>query len=463
MSPARQYTYVLAGLISFELCSWAAFHWQFMALAFWLTAVTAIVVGWRRPDWLAYATVLELFIGGKGYLLWWTFMDVKISVRMLLFSVLLGLTLWHHRRQLRRWLQPISRPLRWLIIWLGMSVIIALLMGHRVGLIWPDANAWLYLLLLPVWWLTIRSRTNWRNELIILAASALTAVAIKSWLTLSLFTHHVSGSHEVYRWIRQTGIGEVTVIIGNLVRVFFQSQVYGVLFGGLLLGGLIKSSTQRWWIWPAIAAGLVTMVSLSRSFWLGLIGLGLALVVMIWRNKSWKSSRRLLIILPIIVSSWMLMNWAINWPYILKPVGRSGTGDTLIARLQSDTTYQAATARKNQIQPLLRSISTHPIIGQGFGTEVKFFSTDPRINGWRQTTAFELGYLDLWLDLGLVGLGLVGWWLIVLVKKLWSTKWSWWWIPSIAGLLVINLTTPYLNHPLGLGWLMLATLYAYDP
>jgi len=111
----------------------------------------------------------------------------------------------------------------------------------------------------------------------------------------------------------------------------------------------------------------------------------------------------------------------------------------------------------------LRSISTHPIIGQGFGTEVKFFSTDPRINGWRQTTAFELGYLDLWLDLGLVGLGLVGWWLIVLVKKLWSTKWSWWWIPSIAGLLVINLTTPYLNHPLGLGWLMLATLYAYDP
>ena len=156
---------------------------------------------------------------------------------------------------------------------------------------------------------------------------------------------------------------------------------------------------------------------------------------------------------------YLLFSWAVNFPYPFAVHG--GKSNAVVTRLEHQESGDAATARKNQIQPLLSEIKHNPIFGRGFGATVRYYSTDPRIRGWRVTDAFELGYLDLWLKLGIIGIGLYAWWGWSLLRKAWHSPLSIMIIPSLIALAAIHMTTPYLNHPLGLGWLALATLLLY--
>ena len=172
----------------------------------------------------------------------------------------------------------------------------------------------------------------------------------------------------------------------------------------------------------------------------------------------------------------------------------------------------ASNSRVNQLKPLLLAITKHPLIGSGFGTTVTYKSNDPRIvnetagqSGLVTTYAFEWGYLDMILKFGLVGLVI---YLIIIFKILgrllklktasWRTKLK---INSnnqiqnnnfldpdfrrddkkeednnkenyglqitdyrlqmvfflaLIALLVVNIFSPYLNHPLGIGFLILS-------
>jgi O-antigen ligase len=153
-----------------------------------------------------------------------------------------------------------------------------------------------------------------------------------------------------------------------------------------------------------------------------------------------------------------MMIWAISFPAFTL----HGQANAVVSRFNGAGSADAATARRNQIKPLFTAVADHPILGSGFGKTVTYFSTDPTIQGYRTTTAFELGYLDLWLKLGLVGVIIYVWWIIGLWKKIAKTMWSIPFIIAGVALVVIHLTSPYLNHPLGLGWLMLTSLFAYD-
>ncbi|MEK9158429.1 MAG: hypothetical protein AAB673_00295, partial [Patescibacteria group bacterium] len=98
---------------------------------------------------------------------------------------------------------------------------------------------------------------------------------------------------------------------------------------------------------------------------------------------------------------------------------------------------------------------------------------DPRIlktspTGDYTTYAFEWGWLDLWLKLGVIGLlvylGLI--WEIFKVGfstisyKLQATSYmSFGLLMTLVALVVIHNFTPYLNHPLGLGWLIFTGLF----
>ena len=99
----------------------------------------------------------------------------------------------------------------------------------------------------------------------------------------------------------------------------------------------------------------------------------------------------------------------------------------------------------------------------GFGSVVTYRTNDPRIlssspNGLYTTYAFEWGWLDVWLKLGFLGLlAYIILFLKIITDGLKINKSLS--LSLTVGLLVlmaVNIFSPYINHPLGIGYLVMA-------
>lgn len=456
----RHYLYVVVAGLAVELLSWAAYRNATSELWTTIVLTTALlVVAWKRPTWLAYLSLGELVIGGKGRLFFLPVGETEIPMRMILFSITL-VAAWPSIR--RRWSSLrgglLSTGLIAFACWLIVATAIGLLQGNGPGAVYRDANAFLFLALLPAWWALLTSSTGWSTRVIAILLGLTTVIGLKGWLMVLLFGQDLGAIRTVYLWIRNTGVGEVTFISGNAYRVFFQSHIYSLLVLLFTIVLWVRHRPPRWWLVPLGFAALGTYVSLSRSFWLGGLVAAVALVGWLVRQREWPAFRRLLVIVPAAVFAWAMVVWALSFPTF----DINGRTDIVGSRLGATGTSEAADARRNQLQPLVNAISVHPVIGSGFGRAVTYYSTDPTVRGWRTTNAFELGYFDLWLKIGGLGLLLFGWW----VASLWRRSWIRPLGPAVlfggVALVTVHLTTPYLNHPLGLGWMFLTALVAYD-
>jgi len=114
---------------------------------------------------------------------------------------------------------------------------------------------------------------------------------------------------------------------------------------------------------------------------------------------------------------------------------------------------------------MAQAISQAPLQGQGFGATITYRSADPRVlqdeaNGYYTTYAFEWGWLDIIFKFGLLLAIWYFFWLTKIGRQIWRCG------PvgeSLAiGLIVltaVHFFSPYLNHPLGIGYL--ASLLVY--
>ena len=110
-----------------------------------------------------------------------------------------------------------------------------------------------------------------------------------------------------------------------------------------------------------------------------------------------------------------------------------------------------------------QAIIKQPVWGYGLGKTLTYKSSDPRVlkktsDGTYTTNAFEWGWLDLWLKLGLLGLVAYLWLLFSIFKKAWqkikdNPYQALAVIASLIALIGLNIFPPYLNHPLGFGFL----------
>lgn len=460
----RRYLLIMAALLALEGVSWLVYvkpDWRAVALV--VVGVAALVVSWRRPALVVYFGVAELFVGGKGQLLFATVREENISIRYVLFFVTLIIAALHWKvvraawqKHQRAWWPPLV-----LLVWVIWAAAWGLIQGYPAGRVFTDANAFGMLLAVPLWWALIQTDQHWKKTWWSILAASITLVALKSWWLMVVFGQQPDWATQAYRWVRNTGSGEITPISTELYRVFLQSQLYAVLGGLALLGAWIG---QRRWNWAIVAwaAAVVSfLISLSRTFWLGAAVGGLTLMVLLikrWPGRSlmawWPG-----VVIGVVVGYGFFL-WAVNFPALLPPSGDGGSA--VRARLAASGSTEAANARRNQIQPLLAEIRGNPVFGRGLGAQARYYNPDPRIKGWRETSAFELGYLDWWLKFGLIGLAILGWWLLTIVRAVWRSPWVYAVIPSVAALVAIHATSPYLNHPLGIGWLAVISFFAYD-
>jgi len=449
-----------------------------------------------------FILLTELFIGSKGYLFFLDFSGKTVSIRVALFGVVMGVWVMKKIISLAKEKklvinhQAFKENIDLLVFFalIAMGLLNGLYNQNGLGNIFYDFNGWLYFLIaLPL--LDTFKKTDLKTIQNIFIASAI-SIAAKTFLFLYIFSHFSAWDiYPYYRWIRDTGVGEITLMPNGFYRIFFQSQIFALAGIFILLASLLPklsavlsekkagflSATKSVFKENGLLLSIVCfplsviLVSFSRSYFAGLAG-GMALIILlVVFSFGWKMFLKIFPVLAAIgVGSLLIIFIVAKFPF---PKAIADFNALSLADRATEISGEAgASSRWALLPPLWEKIKSAPIFGRGFGATVTYKSSDPRIletspNGIYTTYAFEWGWLDIWLKIGLFGLFA---YLILILRvtlqafrslKSQSAEYEKYKFINLGitiGLLSIcgvSVFSPYMNHPLGIGYLILALTF----
>ncbi len=484
----------LFGIIALEVLSFITIrNPSARSLIAGLCGLAVAFIAYKRPALALSLIILEVMIGGFGYLLAVSTpsLEMGFSLRMVIMA---GFGLGWALNAVKARIWRFWRVAELLIVQIWLFVAVMLLIGLVNGFIFKqpyvfqDANAWIFLLyFVPV--LDIAHR--FKDDLIRYAKSAIISALIylplKALAVLYIFSHGIIFlADPLYTWIRDTRVGEITPAGGNVYRVFFQSAIYSIFASIFVLAYWMRDAVigdsevnsevelgsnnfrnriffnlKRYinvWLW--IIGISMIVISLSRSFWIGLVAGGLTVLIlgvlahkkMVWRSMI-KAIVGSLIATAVIAG-------AIYFPF-------PATKDVSFASMIKDRgtlSDAAGSSRWNLLPAMWQKIGENPILGHGFGSTITYKSQDPRVlqnnpDGIYTTYAFEWGWLAFWVKFGIFGPLVMLILLISLGWRSWKSNYSWWLRTGIVGNLIalaaVHVFTPYLDHPLGFAVLLL--------
>ena len=444
---------IVAGVI--DLASFLTFQQPLLSgLLLGCAAIATFIFSLRTPVVGMAIVIFELLIGSQGHLFVLPIGGFDFSIRMALFTALLfG---WLTRTLLTKTAFKINHWFVPLFIFLGIGLLQGLA-NNNLQTVFFDVNGWLFFLLLPAF-LSIPWQQLYR-ALVVPFIAATSYLALKTIVLLPLFSFGtISIGDPLYRWIRVTGTGEITYMSGTLFRIFTQSQIFLTL--GLATAATIAILSWKQW---SIKLRLLTLgyllitttallISQSRSFWVGsLAALLLTAAILIWRKK--------VTIINALTGGALFMVIVMAGSLILQLASGSFGVNPIADRFSGFDREPAGMSRISQLQPLGEAIFQQLLFGYGFGKTLTYVSSDPRIvaahpGGVYTTYAFEWGYLDIMLKIGLLGLLAYVWVVFQQAKELWQRAESavgWGLFAALLAIIITNIFSPYLNHPLGIG------------
>lgn len=464
--------YVNASLASLVVVglSWLSYAQPSWLLPIWISLLVVIfVASCYRLLFGVAAVVGELVIGSQGHIIG--------QARLGLFVVLLLATLvWIIRERHIAVLH--TRYWKWyvgLVLVLALASVTALWHGNDPKTIFLDANGYLFLAMIVPFTQAIRSAADLKKLLAVFWAG-LTVLFVETLLILFAFSHDAAFHYyltDLYRWLRDFRLAEISPQGNQFIRIFFQSHLY-VLFG--FIAASIQFITQPVKRWARMfSSGLIGLtllllfISYSRSFWVATLAIMIVLSYLAYqRGLFWKYFSTVLVTSAL---GYGLVLGLVNVPLFGSGAG-VGAGNLLTDRTSDLTTDAGGGSRLALLWPLTWASLQHPLLGSGLGTMVSYATKDARAlatsdDGLYTTYAFEWGYLDLWLKFGLVGALLYVSIVLALAIRLWYQREHYVAYVASLGLLalgIVHALTPYLNHPLGIGWVILATSIAivYD-
>ncbi len=501
------YRFALPLMVLYELVSFSSWllptaSSPIFLIIIGLTAVLAMV----RFDLAMLVLLAELFVGSQGgYMIafgaeW----GLQLSVRHALFLLLVAI--WfaellaasfaggERRRAAWAWLQKLTSariflPFALLMLAIAFGIARGVAFGHPYDLVFFDVDRSLYFALFPAL-VTAFAAPKMIERAAALLCSAVSVAVFKALVVLFFFSHRVFDvAKMLYLWIRDTRVGEITVMVADFYRIFFQSQIFILvsMFLAALFVAYSRSMKDRG---AKLAAAFVTwamvsmLLSLSRSFWFGGAVATCALfVLLVWGRAGVTAWKRLVLLgLGSVLVAVGVIALTYSFPYPNKNGGIS------LASIFSDRAFSfdddAAKSRWALLPKLTEAAMLHPVFGSGYGATVTYETHDPRLkaanSSSRYTTyAFEWGYHDIWLKIGAFGFGMYVWFLFSLLRPLFlrirasraafrhsdmvfdggdkqqSIVAAGLFVGLVA-LLGTNVFSPYLNHPLGIGILLLA-------
>lgn len=465
----KYFSITFLSLVILDVIFFFAHEYQiFNTIIFVLLGLLIIYLISKDVKWIIYLSFLELFVGSQGRLISTQIFGFSLSLRIFIFIVafitgliyLLKNKKFDFRKNKYFWFYVSY------IIILIFGIIIALINKTKISDIFFDINNFLFFLILPIYYQIIKDRKVLMN-LFYIFISATLFFSLKTIIVFYLFSQHFSclDFTTLYKWLRDTRVGEITKMNEHFYRIFFQSQIY--LMISFIITSIIlffqelnKKDKIFFYIFSIINL-MAIIISFSRSFWLGITSaLFVLFIILIFQKEKFiniiKNYLKLLVILILsILFIFILLkipNTHINFAEMLS--GRVSESDA------------SSNSRMELLHPMLTDIKNSPLIGYGFAHEITYLSKDPRnLNNLNPTGAvttysFEWGWLSFWLKMGIFGL------LFYIILSLKIIRDSVKLISSnnvsfislllcFISILVVHIFSPYLDHPLGLGFIIL--------
>ncbi|MCX6797645.1 MAG: O-antigen ligase family protein [Candidatus Falkowbacteria bacterium] len=464
----KKTVYLLGAFGGLELLSFIAYFYPGLNVGiFGIIILAALVLTIYRLEYGLLLLIAELIISSKGYL----FAAGGLSLRLILFLIIFLLGVYKLLKNKADFAKLKFFRVGYLFGLVFLFLLLGVIQGYlRYGLSsnwFHDFNAWLFFALLPLLVIIYYKNVDQAvyNRLILVSSAAVIWLSLKTLFFFFIFAHDFSWSLTLYKWIRFSGVGEITNIGFNWPRVFLQSQIYAPLAFIFLLFWSPAAGRRAKFIYYSLLSLflMTTLISFSRSFWVGLLAAYILAAILIIRRSS---IRRWLKTIPgLLISalaSLVLIYCLAFFPFPKSLV--SFSADIFQRRANFLSADAAVASRWSQLVPLWQKVLEQPIFGQGYGTTITYKSSDPRIlqdnpSGEYTTYAFEWGYLDIWLKIGFLGALAYLLLLVTVIKRgLADTlviKLAL--ATGLTFLLVTNIFTPYLNHPLGISYIMLSS------
>ena len=424
--------------------------------------------------------ISELIIGSKGHLLSANIFGVSLSLRLAIFLALITASLFYiYRNGLKKiyherlWFYKFWPYILLLVFFIVLAAINGYFFNNNLNYLFNDLNAWFFIaLLLPLSLVYLPNSTDkQKSRLLSISTIALIFLSLKTLFFLFVFSHNLAFMPDLYLWIRRSGVGEITAMGGGYNRIFIQSQVYIAIAIFFVMFKAIKEKTAFYldtrYLSLLIIFLSVIILSMSRSFWLATALSGFIGAIFVFRN-NWGSYLKAFAYMSIaLILALSIIYLIVKFPY---PKNQDVSLSALSERLVVNSDEAATASRWALLPALWQRVIEKPIIGNGFGATVSYYSKDPRVlennpNGLYTSYAFEWAYLDTALKLGLFGFLAYIILLIKILYNLWrnSLKTDNYLLSALAvGLLflmIVNIFTPYLNHPLGLSFLLLSSCF----
>lgn len=486
----KKYLYTLFGFIAIIALSFIAYLNPIAnSIFFWIAVLTTFFVSIKNLRWGFYIAVAELLIGSQGYLFFIEPHGFWISIRLGIFIALIIAYAYHVIKSKK--IPFIDYKHRNLYLLLGgifiYGIINGVLNNHNLKEVFLDANGYVffgYIIIIAFLSKQKIDLKKFTQDFYIIITASLTALTLHTLFILYTFSHTIHPwLRPLYLWTRDHRIGEISQLYpeSTFHRIFFQNQIYTIFaFIAFLTFFLLysnrKNNPKQYYsqFIMAVLTATISLISFSRSFWIGLIcSLGILGIIIIFHFKKdikkyfWAIGKCGAILLATI----LLIVGTMNFPF---PRNKYISGSDIFKNRLNFTDEAAVSSRWNLLPVMMSEIKQQPILGYGFAKNIRYQADDPRIKtdenpeGWYTTYSFEWGYLALVLHFGIIGFILLLYVFYLYIKNVYETfrKHPQYKLFNttiyliLIALFAINVFTPYLNHPLGIGVLLLIQWYS---
>lgn len=218
---------ILALIVLVEALSLAAFFNPTLeTAAFVLICLAVFFISIWDLRYGILLALAELFVGGMGYLFVLEQGGLHLSVRMGLFLVLFAVFVYKAVKDhnIEFFKSKLFVPYVALAAFLFLGLVLGYFYGNNPAYIFFDSNAFFFFGYVPVFYQAFKKPDDLKIIWPVFWAAALW-LAIKTLLVFFIFTHgFISIIPGLYKWIRDTGVGEITPAPGGFTAYFFSHR-----------------------------------------------------------------------------------------------------------------------------------------------------------------------------------------------------------------------------------------------